>query len=197
MSLKLDLCAAILLISYELPAEAHDIYSPLKDRLGNSCCDDGDCRPAPYRVTPTGVQMLVNGDWIAVPNDTIQYRAIPGDTGETGGGHWCGRSHNWAATGWTMQPTAQSYRLIPLRSPIPPVLIMKAASSLFHKRASAKFRVQSPWLLIFCGSVSHGLEQPHQGRCMVTVGTGWLSPWVPQAAPITCPLGPRTRRGSG
>jgi hypothetical protein len=90
MSLKLDLCAAILLISYELPAEAHDIYSPLKDRLGNSCCNEQDCRPAPYRVTPAGVRMLVNGNWIAVPDDTIQYRTIPGDTGETGGGHWCG-----------------------------------------------------------------------------------------------------------
>jgi hypothetical protein len=94
MSLKLDLCAAILLISYELPAEAHDIYSPLKDRGGKSCCDDGDCRPAPYRVTPTGVQMFVEGEWIAVPNAAIQYRALPGDTGETDGGHWCGRSQN-------------------------------------------------------------------------------------------------------
>ena len=94
MSLKLDLCAAILLISYELPAEAHDIYSPLKDRGGKSCCDDGDCRPAAYRVTPTGVQMFVEGEWIAVPNAAIQYRTLPGDTGETDGGHWCGRSQN-------------------------------------------------------------------------------------------------------
>jgi hypothetical protein len=34
--------------------------------------------------------MLINGDWIAVPDYTIQYRALPGDTGGTGGGHWCG-----------------------------------------------------------------------------------------------------------
>ena len=90
MSLKLDLCAAILLISFEPPADAHDIYSPLKDRWGNSCCDDKDCRPGPYRMTPTGVQMLVNGEWIAVPEYTIQFRALTGDTGETAGGHWCG-----------------------------------------------------------------------------------------------------------
>ena len=44
----------------------------------------------PYRVTPTGVQMFVDGEWIAVPDHTIQYRALPGDTGETAGGHWCG-----------------------------------------------------------------------------------------------------------
>jgi hypothetical protein len=90
MSLKLELCIAIALLSFEPPTDAHDIYSPLKDRWGNSCCDEKDCRPAPYRVTPVGVQMFVNGDWIAVPDHAIQYRALPGDTGETAGGHWCG-----------------------------------------------------------------------------------------------------------
>jgi hypothetical protein len=54
MSLKLDLLAAIALLSFEPPTQAHDIYLHLKDRLGNSCCDDKDCRPALYRVTPTG-----------------------------------------------------------------------------------------------------------------------------------------------
>jgi hypothetical protein len=78
MSLKLELLAAICLISFEPPTEAHDIYSPLKDGWGNSCCNDQDCRPVPYRVTPVGVQMLVNGLWIAVPDHAIQYRALPG-----------------------------------------------------------------------------------------------------------------------
>jgi hypothetical protein len=90
MSLKLELLAAICLISFEPPTEAHDIYTHLKDRWGNSCCSDQDCRPVPYRMTPTGVQMLVYGFWIAVPDHVIQYRALPGDTGETAGGHWCG-----------------------------------------------------------------------------------------------------------
>jgi hypothetical protein len=90
MSLKLELLAAICLISFEPPTEAHDIYSPLKDRWGNSCCDEKDCRPAPYRVTPVGVQMFVDGEWIIVPDYAIQYRALSGDTGETAGGHWCG-----------------------------------------------------------------------------------------------------------
>ena len=90
MSLKLELFTAIALLSFEPPTEAHDIYSPLKDRAGRNCCDDGDCRPAPYRVTPAGVQMFVEGEWIGVPDSTIQYRALPGDTGGTAGGHWCG-----------------------------------------------------------------------------------------------------------
>jgi hypothetical protein len=94
MCLKLELFTAIALLSFGLPTEAHDIYSPLRDRLGNSCCHEGDCRPAPYRMTPTGVQMFVDGEWIAVPDYMIQYRALLGDTGETDGGHWCGRMQN-------------------------------------------------------------------------------------------------------
>ena len=34
--------------------------------------------------------MFVLGAWIIVPRNKIQYRALTGDTGETGGGHWCG-----------------------------------------------------------------------------------------------------------
>jgi hypothetical protein len=90
MSLKLDLFVTIISVVFELPAEAHDIYSQLRDTRGASCCDERDCRPAPYRVTPTGVQMYVEGDWLEVPDGTIQYRSLPGDTGETRGGHWCG-----------------------------------------------------------------------------------------------------------
>ena len=94
MSLKLGLFAVLLFVGFEPPTEAHDIYSPLRDKAGRNCCDDGDCRPAPYRMRPTGVQMFVEGKWIWVPDHTIQYRALPGDTGETDGGHWCGRFEN-------------------------------------------------------------------------------------------------------
>jgi hypothetical protein len=90
MSLKLDLFAVVLQVGLGSATEAHDIYSHLRDRWGNSCCDEKDCRPVPYRVTPTGVQMFVDGEWIAVPDYAIQYRALSGDTGETDGGHWCG-----------------------------------------------------------------------------------------------------------
>jgi hypothetical protein len=94
MSLRPDLCVVVLLVDLTFPAEAHDIYSHLQDRSGNSCCDNKDCRPAPYRVKATGVQMFVGGNWISVHDYAIQYRALPGDTGETGGGHWCGRIRN-------------------------------------------------------------------------------------------------------
>jgi hypothetical protein len=78
----------------------------------------------------------------------------------------------------------------------PPLRLCHHLKRLTFKNAYRKF-VHSPWLLTFCGSVSHELVQTHQGRRMVIVGTGWLSPWVPEAAPITCPPGPRTRRGLG
>ena len=94
MSLKLGLFAVLLFVGFEPPTAAHDIYSPLRDKAGRNCCDEGDCRPAHYRMRPTGVQMFVEGKWIWVPDSTIQYRALPGDTGETDGGHWCGRFEN-------------------------------------------------------------------------------------------------------
>ena len=72
------------------PSTAHDIYSHLADSEGASCCNQTDCAPAPFRVTPIGLQMLVHGRWIAVPSNKIQYRLLAGDTGDTGGGHWCG-----------------------------------------------------------------------------------------------------------
>ena len=90
MSLKLDLLAVGFLVGLDPPTQAHDIYSHLNDANGASCCTELDCRPVPYRVSPTGVQMYVDDDWFYVPNGTIQYRSLPDDTGETRGGHWCG-----------------------------------------------------------------------------------------------------------
>jgi hypothetical protein len=84
--------AVVLAASLPLPLQAHDIYSHLKGAGGGNCCDDRDCRPAPYRFTAGGVQMFVDRRWINVPSGAIQYVALPGDTGETRGGHWCGGS---------------------------------------------------------------------------------------------------------
>ena len=90
MLLRTALVSAVLIISLPLPTHAHDIYSHLRDERGESCCDDQDCRPALYRLTAWGVQMYVDQQWINVPNERIQYRALLGDRGETSGGHWCG-----------------------------------------------------------------------------------------------------------
>ena len=87
----LMLVIAILILAAR--AEGHDIYSGLMDGE-TSCCNETDCHPANYRVTSAGVDMLVDGEWIRVPNNLIQYRSLEGDTGETRGGHWCGVT-NW------------------------------------------------------------------------------------------------------
>jgi hypothetical protein len=139
MSLKLELFAALLLVGLEPPTQAHDIYSHLRDRLGGSCCNEKDCRPAPYRMTATGVQMFVDGEWIVVPDFTIQYRALLGDTGETAGGIGAGVSKMGMATGWAMQPAVPSYRqtlqrFLNQRSPF-----VNAASSLFPNGRSANY----------------------------------------------------------
>jgi hypothetical protein len=93
MSSRTALVAVVLAANLSLPLQAHDIYSHLRDEVGASCCDDQNCRPALYRVSASGVQMLVDQRWIDVPDERIQYRALLGDTGETGGGHWCGSTY--------------------------------------------------------------------------------------------------------
>ena len=90
MPTRCVLASLVLLVSWSVPLQAHDIYTGLTDMNGASCCNNRDCRPARYRMTPEGVELFVNGRWITVPDDTIQYRMLPGDTGETAGGHWCG-----------------------------------------------------------------------------------------------------------
>jgi hypothetical protein len=93
MLLRTAFVSVGLIIGLPLPAPAHDIYSHLRDERGASCCDDQDCRPAFYRLTARGVQMYVDQQRINVPNERIQYRALPGDRGETGEGHWCGSAY--------------------------------------------------------------------------------------------------------
>jgi hypothetical protein len=84
------LVLAALITGFLLPGNAHDLYSRLRNAGGESCCDDTDCRPVPYRIRSGGVQMLIDGDWIDIPRRVIQYQALAGDTGEADGGHWCG-----------------------------------------------------------------------------------------------------------
>ena len=78
------------LFSSTLPSDAHDIYGQLIDGVGRSCCDDSDCRPAQFRTNAHGVEMLIDERWIPIPRGKIQYKALDGDPGHTGGGHWCG-----------------------------------------------------------------------------------------------------------
>jgi hypothetical protein len=79
------------------------------------------------------------GEWAAVPDTTIQYRALSGDTGETNGGIGTGGPKPGRATGWTLQPTAPSYRQTRQRSLGQHSPFVNAASSLFPKGHSANY----------------------------------------------------------
>ena len=64
----------------------HDIYSHLKDNRGVPCCNNTDCRPARFRITTRGVEMLVRD--IGSPSlATFFYTALRlGDTARQPGG---------------------------------------------------------------------------------------------------------------
>jgi hypothetical protein len=84
MSLRLDLFTAIALLGFGLPGDAHDIYSPLRDRLGNSCCQREDGRPR--KANQTGCPLSGAGSSfisrrsrtgvLAVPDGSIHRRTF-------------------------------------------------------------------------------------------------------------------------
>ena len=49
-----ELPAAILLLCVSTTVLAHDIYSDLRDRDGNLCCNGQDCKPVEATVLPDG-----------------------------------------------------------------------------------------------------------------------------------------------
>jgi hypothetical protein len=93
MTFKSACYVAVFLCWEQAPVAAHDIYTKLTNASGRSCCDGSECRPARYRVTGSGVEMLINSRWVYIPRGMIQYRTLEGDMGETAGGHWCGEPY--------------------------------------------------------------------------------------------------------
>jgi hypothetical protein len=103
--------------------QGHDIYSGLKDPLGQySCCDERDCLPAHYRVTAAGVEMLLDDEWVHMPNEVIQYRILHGDTGETHGAHWCGIMYRSSETPHPDYPAISPSRFFTRCVVLPPEL---------------------------------------------------------------------------
>src|SRR5215217_3991529 len=109
------LSLSVIVALWSTPLTAHDIYGDLVTENGASCCSGRDCMPAPFRVTRDGVRMFVQGRWIPVPSDKIQYRWLLGDDGKTGGGHWCG---------WALDPTGPTGdgRAHTICAVLPPIL---------------------------------------------------------------------------
>ncbi|MFO1148895.1 MAG: hypothetical protein U1E62_11025 [Alsobacter sp.] len=84
------------------PADAHDIYTRLRDRSGYQCCGGDDCEAigSDFRVRPDGSVVMHSrrqGTWIAVAPDKITWLVVPG--GEASEAHWCGRPRGAAEAG--------------------------------------------------------------------------------------------------
>jgi hypothetical protein len=89
--------ATLCVLMFAFPAAAHDhagharyhenFYMGLKQPgTGVSCCNNQDCRPAPHRVTPNGVEFFVGNRWFMPPADRLIETDVPGGTSS----HWCG-----------------------------------------------------------------------------------------------------------
>jgi hypothetical protein len=79
--------ASLLGVLTALPAaRAHDWYRGLLSRRGDSCCDERDCRPVPYRPNAqTGREEIkANGRWWPVDYDVVLGVPTP-----DGGAHAC------------------------------------------------------------------------------------------------------------
>jgi len=55
----------------------HHWYMTLHDRSGKSCCNLTDCRPTESRQVADRVEVIVDGEWIPVPQDKILDKASP------------------------------------------------------------------------------------------------------------------------
>ena len=69
-------------------------YSKLVKDDGGSCCNFNDCRPTLSRSVGNHYEVLVDGEWTAVPPDTIRKVVAPDE-----GAHVCAprRAHDWDA----------------------------------------------------------------------------------------------------
>ena len=68
-------------------------YRAYKDRYGQSCCDDRDCRPAADFVETVVkdqavVRLLIDGTWI-----TVSRSYVVANQASDGRAHFCGRLH--------------------------------------------------------------------------------------------------------
>jgi hypothetical protein len=56
-------------------------FRSLKAPNGSGCCDVADCRRASSRMTPTGYEVMIDGQWIRVPWERV-LRRTHNPTGE-------------------------------------------------------------------------------------------------------------------
>lgn len=52
-------------------------FQSLTGRHGESCCSVADCRPADARLGESGGEVLIEGQWVPVPEDAVLHRDNP------------------------------------------------------------------------------------------------------------------------
>ena|SRR5271170_3224441 len=77
-------------------ANAHEIYTGVRDKDGHLCCGGADCSVTVYRELPGGrFEFLTReGAWIPIPIERITFLPIPGDEndGTPNKAHLCYRN---------------------------------------------------------------------------------------------------------
>lgn len=54
----------------------HHVYKNWMTQSGTSCCNDQDCAPGRTRVSQSGVEVEIAGDWVRVPPERVRpYRS--------------------------------------------------------------------------------------------------------------------------
>jgi hypothetical protein len=79
-------------------------YGRYKDRYGQSCCDNRDCRPAADFVETVVngeavVRLLINGKWV-----TVAHSYVIADYALDGRAHFCGRLYVTGGNPIDMKP---------------------------------------------------------------------------------------------
>lgn len=75
-------------------AQAHDIYSGVRNHAGTLCCGGEDCRAVSFRVVQGGYQLFDDTGWaVVLPQERVTPALVPGSPPEAEA-HWCGRALN-------------------------------------------------------------------------------------------------------
>jgi hypothetical protein len=74
------LIVLLFLVSFLVPANAHDIYTGVVGKNNQLCCGAKDCSVTSYRENRGNFDFLTRENhWVTIPIDRITFLPIPGD----------------------------------------------------------------------------------------------------------------------
>ncbi len=75
-----EACFASVVLFWAMPSQAHDWYSMLTTRQGDSCCNGRDCLPVDHRYTAAGLHVRLGDDRYPVGRDAVLPIASPDES---------------------------------------------------------------------------------------------------------------------